>query len=46
VPIAGSYPILFVLLSAVFFKAPVARQQVAGMVITLGGVVALSVVAV
>jgi drug/metabolite transporter (DMT)-like permease len=44
-PIAGSYPVLFVLLSAAFFKAPVARQQVAGMAITLGGVVALSVVA-
>jgi drug/metabolite transporter (DMT)-like permease len=42
-PIAGSYPILFVVLSSLLFKDPLKKQQIWGIVISLIGIVALSV---
>jgi drug/metabolite transporter (DMT)-like permease len=41
-PIAGSYPVLFVFLSALIFKEPVNRQQLWGMIVSLVGIVVLS----
>lgn len=41
-PIAGSYPVLFVILSFIFFKERVQRQQLLGIVVSLVGIVALS----
>ena len=41
-PIAGAYPILFVCLSALVFKERLQRQQLWGIVISLFGIVALS----
>lgn len=41
-PIAGAYPVLFVLLSFLIFKDHITRQQIAGIMITLIGIVALS----
>lgn len=42
-PIAGSYPTLFVFLSSIFFKEPITKQQIAGIITTLIGIVLLSV---
>ena len=42
-PIAGSYPILFVILSSLIFKDPLEKQQIWGIAISLIGIVALSV---
>jgi len=41
-PIAGSYPTLFVVLAFLIFKDPIKRQQIAGIVTTLIGIVLLS----
>lgn len=41
-PIAGANPTLFVLLAFLVFKDPITRQQIAGIVTTLIGIVALS----
>lgn len=43
VPIASSYPVLFVLIAYVVFKDQLKKQQVAGIVTTLLGIVFLSV---
>src|SRR3989338_3694007 len=43
VPIAGAYPALFVLLAFLVFKDPITRQQIAGIITTLVGIVLLSV---
>ncbi|OGD92041.1 hypothetical protein A3D81_03165 [Candidatus Curtissbacteria bacterium RIFCSPHIGHO2_02_FULL_40_17] len=42
-PIAGSYPTIFVLLAYLIFRDPITRQQIAGIIITLFGIVMLSV---
>ncbi len=41
-PIAGSYPTIFVLLAYLVFKDPVTKQQIAGIIITLIGIVILA----
>jgi drug/metabolite transporter (DMT)-like permease len=41
-PIAGSYPTLFVVLAFLVFKDKITRQQIAGIVVTLTGIVLLS----
>lgn len=41
-PIAGSYPTLFVVLAFIFFKDPITKQQIAGIITTLVGIVLLS----
>lgn len=43
VPIAASYPVLFVALAYVVFKDPLKKQQVVGIITTLFGVIFLSV---
>lgn len=40
--ITGSYPVLFVILSFVFFKEKVSKQQILGIIVTLIGIVLLS----
>ena len=42
-PIAGAYPVLFVLLAFFIFKDPITRQQISGIVITLIGIILLSI---
>lgn len=42
-PIAGSYATLFVILAFLFFKDPITRQQILGIVTTLSGIVLLSI---
>lgn len=42
-PIANSYPTLFAILAFLIFKDPITRQQIAGIVTTLAGIVLLSV---
>lgn len=42
-PIAGSYPALFALLAFLVFREQITRQQIAGIVITLFGIVLLSI---
>lgn len=42
-PIAGSNPTLFVLLAFLIFKDPITRQQIAGIITTLIGIVLLSI---
>jgi uncharacterized membrane protein len=41
-PIAGANPTLFVVLAFLFFKDKITKQQIAGIVITLAGIVLLS----
>jgi drug/metabolite transporter (DMT)-like permease len=41
-PIAGAYPVLFVILSSLIFKERLQRQQIVGIVVSLVGIVALS----
>ena len=41
-PIAGSYPTLFVILAFFVFKDKITKQQIAGIIITLFGIVLLS----
>lgn len=41
-PIAGSYPVLFVILSRFVFKDKLTKQQIGGILVTLLGIVALS----
>jgi drug/metabolite transporter (DMT)-like permease len=41
-PIAGAAPILFVILSSIFFKDKISKQQIVGILITLTGIVGLS----
>jgi drug/metabolite transporter (DMT)-like permease len=41
-PIAGSYPTLFALLTFIFFKDKMNKQQIAGLVTTLFGIVLLA----
>ena len=45
-PIAGSYPALFVVLAFFFFKDPITKQQILGIVTTLIGIVLLSILSV
>lgn len=42
-PIAGANPTLFVLLAFLVFKEPIKKQQILGIVITLSGIVLLSI---
>lgn len=42
-PVAGAYPTLFVVLAFLVFKDPITRQQIAGILVTLIGIVLLSV---
>lgn len=42
-PIAGASPILFIILAFFFLKDPITRQQIAGIITTLAGIVLLSV---
>lgn len=42
-PISGSYPTLFVVLAFLVFKDPITRQQIAGIITTLAGIVLLSI---
>ena len=42
-PIAGSYPTLFAVLAFLFFKDPITKQQIIGIVTTLIGIVLLSI---
>ncbi len=42
-PISGANPILFVILVAFFLKDPITRQQIAGIITTLIGIVLLSI---
>lgn len=42
-PIAGANPTLFVILAFLFFKDPITKQQVLGMITTLIGIVLLSI---
>lgn len=42
-PIAGASPTLFVVLAFLFFKDPITRQQVFGIITTLVGIVLLSI---
>ena len=42
-PIAGANPTLFVILAFLFFKDPISRQQILGIITTLIGIVLLSV---
>src|SRR3989338_2363076 len=42
-PIAGSYPTIFVLLAYLIFKDPITRQQIFGIIVTLIGIVLLSI---
>lgn len=42
IPLAGSYPIIFVIVSRLMFKDPVSRQQAAGIVLSLVGIVLIS----
>lgn len=44
-PIASSYPVLFALLAYFVFKDRLSKQQIVGMVITLAGIISLSVLA-
>ena len=41
-PISGANPVLFVILSAIFLKDPVTKQQILGIITTLIGIVLLS----
>ena len=43
-PIAGSYPVLFVLASYLVFRERITRQQVVGILLTLIGIISLSFV--
>ncbi len=43
-PIAGSYATLFVVLSFLIFKDPIKRHQILGIVVTLVGIVMLTIV--
>lgn len=45
-PIAGSYPTFFAPLAALVFKDPIAKQQIAGIITTLIGIVFLSFVSI
>lgn len=45
-PIAGGAPALFVVLAFLFFKDPITRQQIVGIITTLIGIVLLSVLSV
>ncbi len=42
-PIAGSYPVLFVILAYFAFRDPINRKEIIGIVITLIGIVCLSI---
>lgn len=46
VPIAGAYPTLFAVLGFLVFKDPIKRQQILGIVITLIGIVTLSMLSI
>ncbi|MCL5113906.1 MAG: DMT family transporter [Patescibacteria group bacterium] len=41
-PIAGANPILFIILAFIFFKDKITKQQIAGIIVTLFGIVLLS----
>lgn len=45
-PIAGAYPTLFAVLGFLVFKDPIKRQQVVGIIVTLIGIVALSIISI
>lgn len=42
-PIAGANPVLFVILATFVFKDPITKQQAAGVILTLLGVILLSI---
>lgn len=42
-PIAGANPILFIILAFIFFKDKITKQQIAGIVTTLFGIILLSI---
>lgn len=42
-PIAGASPVLLVILAFLFFKDPITKQQIAGIITTLLGIVLLSI---
>ena len=42
-PIAGSYPTLFAVLAFLIFKDPITRQQIFGIIVTLIGIVLISI---
>ena len=42
-PIAGSYPTLFAVLAFLFFKDKITKQQIAGIITTLTGIVLLTI---
>ena len=42
-PIAGSYPTLFAVLAFLVFRDPITRQQIIGIIVTLIGIVFLSI---
>lgn len=46
VPIAGAYPTLFAVLGFLIFKDPIRRQQILGIVVTLVGIVFLSLLSI
>lgn len=45
-PIAGSYPVLFVILASLFFKEQITRKQKYGILTTLLGIVFLSILSI
>lgn len=45
-PIAGAYPTLFAVLGFLVFKDPIKKQQVVGIVVTLAGIVLLSILSI
>lgn len=45
-PIAGANPTLFVILAFLFFKDPITKQQIIGIVTTLSGIIILSALSV
>jgi uncharacterized membrane protein len=45
-PLAGAYPILFVILASIFFKEKLNKQQTVGVIFGLLGVVGLSIISV
>lgn len=42
-PIAGANPTLFIILAFLFLKDPITKQQITGIIITLAGIVLLSI---
>jgi len=45
-PIAGAYPVLFVVLASLIFREPIKTRQVFGVIVSLFGLIALSVISI